>query len=305
MGSNAKKIGIGILAIGILLLFYGVFVEPYLIDVEEEVAVIPGLAPAWEEQRIAVTGDMQVGMWLANTSTVRRIVARLVEEQPATVLLLGDFVYHPVPDPDREVQKVIDMLRPLVESRIPVYAVLGNHDYAAPREQSAANEQVAQLVKTSLEAMGIKVLHNQAVPLEPPASGTGESSQPDSGLYVVGIGADYPDQARPDVALSGVPGQEPRVVMMHNPDTFGRLPPSSAPLAVAGHTHGGQIRIPFTPEWSWITFKSEDEVHADGWIDDYGAPGNRLYVNRGIGFSVVPIRINAPPEITMFTLRSE
>lgn len=93
--------------------------------------------------------------------------------------------------------------------------------------------------------------------------------------------------------------------MMHNPDTFGRLPPSSAPLAVAGHTHGGQIRIPFTPEWSWITFKSEDEVHADGWIDDYGAPGNRLYVNRGIGFSVVPIRINAPPEITMFTLRSE
>ncbi len=72
---------------------------------------------------------------------------------------------------------------------------------------------------------------------------------------------------------------------------------------MAGHTHGGQVRIPFLPEWSWLTYAVEDEVHADGWIDGYGAPGNRLYVNRGIGFGTAPIRVNCPPEVTVFTLR--
>ena len=89
--------------------------------------------------------------------------------------------------------------------------------------------------------------------------------------------------------------------MMHNPNSFEAFPAGSAPLAVAGHTHGGQVRLPGTPEWSWLTFVKEDEVHADGWIDGYGSPHNRLYVNRGIGFSGVPLRINCMPEVSLFT----
>jgi predicted MPP superfamily phosphohydrolase len=52
-----------------------------------------------------------------------------------------------------------------------------------------------------------------------------------------------------------------------------------------------------------MTLVRSGRVAADGWIPDYGAPGNRLYVNRGIGFSRVPIRINCPPELTWITLR--
>lgn len=91
--------------------------------------------------------------------------------------------------------------------------------------------------------------------------------------------------------------------MMHNPASFALFPANTAPVAVAGHTHGGQIRLPFTPEWSWLTFIKEDRVHADGWIDGYGKQRNHLYVNRGIGFSILLIRINCPPEITLFTLK--
>lgn len=47
------------------------------------------------------------------------------------------------------------------------------------------------------------------------------------------------------------------------------------------------------------------EVQADGWIAGYGQAGNRLYVNRGVGFTYVPVRINCPPELTMFTLRRD
>ena len=90
--------------------------------------------------------------------------------------------------------------------------------------------------------------------------------------------------------------------MMHNPATFAKLEPASAPLAVAGHTHGGQIRVPFLPEWSYLRLFQDDVVHTDGWIEGYGAGGNELFVNRGIGMSVLPIRINCSPAVSVFEL---
>ena len=145
-----------------------------------------------------------------------------------------------------------------------------------------------------LDRLGIRLLHNESAAIVPPGGG------PE--LYVVGVASHWARHDDVAKALAGVPTGAPRVVLMHHPDSFEDLPAGSAPLAVAGHTHGGQIRLPGTPEWSWIGFMREDEVHADGWIPDYGAAGNRLYVNRGIGFSLVPVRINAPPEVTVFTL---
>jgi uncharacterized protein len=116
-----------------------------------------------------------------------------------------------------------------------------------------------------------------------------------------GIAPEKPGTTNVEQALDQVPASAPRVIIMHNPDTFAQFPAYSAPLAVAGHTRGGQIRIPFLPQWTWMAFTQDDEVHADGWVPNYGAQGNHLSVNRGIGFSIVPIRINCVPELTIFT----
>lgn len=91
---------------------------------------------------------------------------------------------------------------------------------------------------------------------------------------------------------------------MHNPDSFADFPPGTAPLALAGHTHGGQIRVPFTPEWSYLRLVQGGSVTVDGFIEDYGEPGNQLYVTRGVGMSVVPVRLFCLPEVTVFTLRA-
>lgn len=296
---------LGLLGIFCLLLFWGLL-EPYLIDTEEEVAEIPGLPAAWEGKRVALIADWQIGMWLDNSSTIRRIVEQLIEERPAIVLIAGDFIYDPGEDPSEEIDKAVEIVRSLPQSGIPTYAVLGNHDYAMKNKQASPNEKLAAKLHDALEAVGVQVLQNEAVALAP--SGNRNQTAAKAGgnapLYLVGIGAHWPNHDKPKVALAPVPEGTPRLVMMHNPKSFKALPPNTAPLAVAGHTHGGQIRLPFTPEWSWLTFVKEDEVHADGWIKGYGQSGNHLYVNRGIGFSIIPIRLNCPPEVTVFTLRS-
>ncbi|MCU0570122.1 MAG: hypothetical protein MUF49_26560 [Oculatellaceae cyanobacterium Prado106] len=217
--------------------------------------------------------------------------------------------YKPGQTPSAELDQVANLLRPLPAANIPTYAVLGNHDYDLHQSGTRRDDARAAQVRQTLEKLGIEVLQNETIELPmpdrpfPAAASTAPRTTPPSPLYLVGIGAHRPQADNPALALAMLPRSAPRVVMMHNPDTFEQLPANTAPLAVAGHTHGGQIRLPFTPDWSWLTFVMDDEVHADGWIQQYGQPGNRLYVNRGIGFSVVPIRINCPPEITLFTLQ--
>jgi len=294
---------LGLLGLIGALLIWGLL-EPYLIDIEEEVAEIPNLPAAWEGQRVAVIADWQVGMWLDNTPTIRRIVQQLVEERPALVLIAGDFIYSPGKNPNEEISKAVELVRPLPKAGIPTYAVLGNHDYGMKAKDAPPNVVLATKMAESLEAAGVQVLKNEAVELASSVDQSQTLARMDQEtLYLVGIGAHWPNEDKPTVALAQVPNRAPRLVMMHNPDSFARFPANTAPLALAGHTHGGQIRLPFTPEWSWLTFTKEDKVHVDGWIDGYGQPGNHLYVNRGIGFSLIPIRINCPPEVTLFTLR--
>jgi predicted MPP superfamily phosphohydrolase len=248
------------------------------------------------------------------------MVDRLIKRKPAAVLIAGDFIYHPIEDEPEdvreefepsdyredaleEIRQAVDLIRPLVEAGIPVYAVLGNHDYGMETESAVAVPWLADLVTTSLSEIGIQVLRNQAVLIEPPNAAAAGERSPDLPFYLVGIGAHLARQDDVNLALTEVPAAAARLVLMHHPASFERIPAGQAPLALAAHTHGGQIRLPFLPEWTWLSYVKGEKVHADGWIDGYGKPGNRLYVNRGIGFSKVPIRINCRPELTMFTLR--
>lgn len=300
-----------VLTLLVAALVWGVAIEPRLIlDRRDEMAAIPDLPDAWVGARIAVIADLQIGMWLGNEGMVRRIVARIVAERPAAVLIAGDFVYAPTEDDAEEVREEYEpaeardelaeverLLRPMTEARIPTYAVLGNHDYGMETREAAKLPWLGRHVRAMLSGLGIRVLHNEAVALA--GAGVADDAAP---LYIVGIGPLLAREADPVSALAQVPPDAPRLVLMHHPDVFGRLPAGTAPLAISGHTHGGQVRLPFTPHWTWVSLVRPGEVHGDGWIPDYGAEGNRLYVNRGIGFSRLPLRINCPPELTIFTL---
>ena len=314
-----KYVTLGLAVALLFLLIWGVGIEPRFVDYNQQIAIIPHLPSAWEGKRVALVADFQVGMWLGNEDTVTEIINRIIEERPAVVLVAGDFVYKPTDDDQRadveredtrdfmgEVNEAVALLRPLTNSGIPVYAVLGNHDYGMNYPDSVKNERLAFAVRQTLEEAGVRVLENDAVPLVPGETGAQNNlpaTASDANLHIVGVGSRYANNDKPEAALRQVPDGAPRIIFMHNPDSFVAFPPHTAPLTLAGHTHGGQIRIPFTEDWSWMALATDEKIQADGWIDGYGQTGNRLYVNRGIGFSSLPVRINCRPELTVFTLR--
>lgn len=283
----------------IVLLLWGVAVEPRLYELSHYNAPVPNLPAAWENRSLVLLADLQVGMWLDNTDTIRRIVARTKELRPAAVLIAGDFVYNPIEvdegdeadeleSVDEHIREVNELLKPLLDSGIVVLAVLGNHDYGMMKVSSRRNEQIAQRLEKALSAVGVRVLHNQSAEV--------------GGLHIAGVGSKFAEDDKPLEALSQIPADAPRVIFMHHPDSFTELPAGAAPLALAAHTHGGQIRVPGFPDWSWLTWIEPGKVAGDGWIDSFGAAGNRLYVTRGIGFSRVPVRIFCRPQLVEFTL---
>lgn len=277
----------------LLLVVWGL-IEPRFLDVEREVAEIPNLPPSWQGERIGQVSDFQIGMWLGNPGTARRSVEELIKAKPAAVLISGDFIYHATPDPEPKIASVISIVEPLVEAGIPTYAVLGNHDYGMSGKAESPQTNLASNLEVALEAAGVQVLENESVEMQLP-----DRAEP---LYLVAVNSRWANRDDVDQALSNVPASAPRVVMMHNPDSYEQFPANSAPLAVAGHTHGGQMRLPGSPQWSWLRFTQKDEIYADSWAEGYGKPGNNLYVNVGIGMSIVPLRIFCPPEVTIFEL---
>lgn len=291
--------GAGVAA-ALLLLIWSALIEPRLIVEEKYEVEIPDLPVGWEGKCVGLIADPQVGLSLSNTDTVRQIVRRLIRRKPAAVFIAGDFIYEPLPDEpfdarkmrsdvNDDIDQVLTLFRPLTEAHIPTYAVLGNHDV----ESEPLARSRPKLLREALERAGIRVLNDESVRLR--------SERGD--LWLVGLSSEKSRRAQRQHAIAQVPEGAARLVLLHNPERFGELPPRSAPLAMAGHTHGGQVKMPFL-----FLRRVLGRVHAKprairGWLSGYGAPGNRLYVNRGIGFSRLPLRFNSPPEITFFTLR--
>ena len=301
---RATWVVLGLGGLGAGALVWGTLIEPRLIDWVEEEAHLPRLPRAWEGRRVALIGDLQVGPWWANAGTIRRAVERLVRERPEAVLIAGDLIQGNRHDPADHLQSAIALLQPLLEAGIPVYAVLGNHDYlVGGRETGPAAERVAAAVRAALDAAGVRVLHNDAVPLPSPARTVGNHAPAEGEtLYLVGLGPYTSDADDPQAAFAQLPPESSRIVLMHDPLTFRKLLPGAAPLAMAGHTHGGQVRIPFKPRWIPLKLVDTSRIYEDGWLEEESAGGNRLYVNRGLGFSWIPVRVGCPPEVTVFTL---
>jgi hypothetical protein len=271
-------LGAGVTAAG--LAFYSAEIAQHEIDVVPRPITISNLPTPFHGYRIAQLSDIHLDEY-TEPYFLELIVQKVNSLAPDLVLLTGDFVTHGAFNfiagsnaAHRCAEIITNLTAPLR------YAILGNHDVAVN----------SALVVQALSSKGTPVLVNQYLSIE----------RNGARLWLCGV--DDPATSHPNLDLA-VPSKPdgPVILMAHEPDYAddvithprGQL----VDLMLSGHSHGGQIRLPFLGP---MVLPQMGEKYPEG---HYQFNKMQLYVNRGIGTVGLPFRLNCPPEITLLTLQ--
>lgn len=252
---------------------YGFLIEPGLVVNRAEISVPLRRSGSL---RIAALTDLHVGSPHNGIDNLRRVVGLTNAQQPDIVCILGDLVVQGVRGgtfvPPEEIAALLKDLR----SRYGTFAVLGNHDVWLDPDR----------VANALQKNNIDVIEDHAIRLE-----TGAGA-----VWLVGIGDYMTGRARVETGLAQVTDDAPVIALTHNPDAFAMVP-KRVSLTLAGHTHGGQVRLPF--DWTPIVPSIYGQRYAAGHIVE---GGRQMYVATGVGTSIIPVRFRVPPSISILTL---
>ncbi len=268
-----KRVLLILAALLILLLcwgYWGAVVDP---AVREARVDLPGFPAGQAPVRVALLSDLHVQGPDMPPERVARIVAQVNAQHPDLVLIAGDFAG------DRTLSthaySSAEAVAPLagLRARFGTIAVLGNHDYWRNGPE----------MRQALTRAGVRVLANQAVQAGPLAIG---------GLDDQRTGHNRDNQTY--AAMRALPGA--RVLLSHSPDPFATLPPDIG-LMLAGHTHCGQIRLPLLG--ALTNDSAYGERYACGFI---AQNGRKLIVTAGLGASILPLRLMAPPDFWIVTI---
>lgn len=248
-----------------------------------QVAVpMPGLPAKLDGLKVALMADWHCGP-LNSQDFLRSAVQLANSSKPDLVVLPGDFVKNRVRQFGLAAE-LVHMLRPNISGG--VLATRGNHD----------NWTGARECDQQLSAAGALMLENSAVRLT--ADRDLEEGFGPAGLCLAGVGDYWTSQVLLEETLASVPLNTPRLVLSHNPDVAERFSKPLVDLMVSGHTHGGQVRLPFLG--APIIPSSFGQKYAAGWCQ---GPGYPVYVTRGVGVGGLPIRFGVRPEVTLLTLQ--
>jgi predicted MPP superfamily phosphohydrolase len=209
---------------------------------------------------------------IVRTEQVHTKMIQLIQElQPGALIVTGDFV-----NEQSAVGEAIDLISN-VKAPNGTWAVLGNWDHTA--------DAVGDL-QSQLEAAGGRLLINQSAAL-------------DKSLWLVGVDDPATDNDDLDAAVRDVPSGPARILLAHSPDIVRSLGQDQFDLVMCGHTHGGQVNLPFL-NGAWLK-EGPTRHYVQGMYSVLGSP---LYVNRGIGTTTIPVRVACRPEITLWTLHA-
>jgi hypothetical protein len=272
-------LGAGATAAGVAL--YSGEIARHELDLVPRTLAISNLPGAFHGFRIAQVSDIHLDEF-TEPFFLERVVDHVNALAADMVLLTGDFITHgslTFINGQSAAHRCAEILSTLT---CPLrFACLGNHDVSVS----------APLVIDCLTSNGIPVLVDQHVPIE----------RNGSRFWLAGVNDPGTTNPRLDLAVPAQP-DGPVILMAHEPDyaDIALLQPRGHLIDVmlSGHTHGGQIRLPFLGA---LVLPPMGKKYAEGLFH----LGNmQLYVNRGIGAVGIPFRLNCPPEITIFTLQS-
>jgi len=267
-----------ILLLGIFassLLAYGRFIEPRLLVTHHETVLTHGANETGPSIRIALFSDTHFGIF-KSAMPMSRIVKKVNAQTPDAVFIAGDFLYHLPPE------KIPEALAPLAEISAPIYAVLGNHDVGFPGPVYTAD------LYSALQALGVILVENRVY-----AANIGGQD------ILIGGTSDL-WQRKQDFSFTNTLLDKPLILLTHNPDTALNVPSNvSFALMLAGHTHGGQVRIPGLIDKVIPTqYPFDKGLHSV----PMGDLERLVYVTSGTGMVGLPFRFNMPPRVDILTV---
>lgn len=257
-------------------LAYARFIEPRILVTHEETILLPGASSHSPSIRIALFGDPHLGRF-GNAMPLERIVKRINREDVDAVLLAGDLTYHP------DVDKIPTLLAPLNDLNAPLFTVFGNHDVGIP------GPDLTNPLLKAFSTMDAQLAHNRSFEIEL------------NGQKIIIGGTSDLWQRQMSFDFAGDFSSEQTVLLLtHNPDMAAHIPSGlEYDLLLAGHTHGGQIRLPVLYKHAIPTeYPFDKELHT------FPAPdGDKLvYVTSGTGMVGLPMRFAMPPRVDILTI---
>lgn len=266
---------------------YGVSAAQNVVVTPVEIEV-PDLPPGWSGMKIAALSDFQLGLWADNEKVALAATQRAAATGADLFVLLGDYVSRG--DDYAAIDRVLAPLRGRT-----VMAVLGTSDEV---EDTQGNPDSAR-IKTveALQRSGVTVLRDSRA----------EFSHGGSTAYVAGLEpylARRADWKKSDVFYAIPGGPNTMLVLAHMPVTAVVLPTDRYPIMLAGHTFCGQVEVPGTPRLAWFNTTVLPGTSEPAKTRIWRIRGATVFATCGLGYSFVPVRFGAPPEVALITLRA-
>jgi len=270
--SRRKFLKIGLsCGIGALIATYPFCIERYIFQVNTYQIPVPNLPPNFNGFTIAQLTDLHYG-FLMPLMSAEKIIHKTNTLQKDVVVCTGDYIL------ERNGTAQIDTAWPhlmKLRANSGVYSVLGNHDHWGNTDRSLY----------WLEKSGQNIRH-KAVPII-----KGEER-----IWIGGAGDYMEDDLGIDEAFQHVPDSECKILLSHNPDSADTDYKSRIDLMISGHTHGGQVIIPFVGA---PILPVKNKLYSSGFIR---TEETNLYISRGLGWAMFPVRFNCLPEISVLKL---
>jgi predicted MPP superfamily phosphohydrolase len=252
------------------VVIYARFIEPHRIAIKHSHLLLDPQRPLADTVKVALIADLHIGLYSGKERQLQQIVHKINQQQPDLVVVAGDWTYEPE-------QHLASELRVLRQIRCPIYSVNGNHDEQFP------GPPIQHLLAEALSANQVSDIENKIVEFDQ--------------FRLLGVGDLWAGKANLSM-LPDLPQDKPWLILAHNPDTVALVPPlSSKPLMLSGHTHGGQIEIPWLT--SYVMKKISILGHKRGLYEHDTA---RVYVTVGTGMVGAPFRFRVPPTVDVIYL---
>jgi predicted MPP superfamily phosphohydrolase len=255
-------------------------IEPSLLEINTLEIKHPLIPHSFNEIKVLQFSDTHIGFQY-NVNQFSKLVNTMNELEPDIIVFTGDLLDEP--NKFNQINQIIPLLAKL-KPPLGKFSIYGNHDHGG---------YGSEIYRNIMETANFTILLNDSKAIE---------GNDGSKIYLIGV--DDRMLGKPDLALAQqhVPDNVFKILLSHAPDVADEASILQIPWQLSGHSHGGQVQIPFIGALITPPF-------AQNYPEGYYSIGENdplsLYVNRGIGTTRLPFRFMAKPELTLFTLKSE